>query len=590
MRMLSIILLMGLIPLLVTYFLLSGHISNLIVENYATNMQSGMNDTALLIEQVLDGYRNLPQNIYNNSTYLEMLRHGTTYKNNAEFNSLKTTISVLFTNEQTISAVRFYMPRQSQVLGMNRKTWTMLTNGYLTSDDVDSYEEGGRMFRLRPLQDIESFDSSRPAFTGIQYIPDFPWNDLLAVFAMDITGKKLDDLLMTGSMFEHENLCLLTGAGELLYRRGMDQLTGEFFGQLLDNLDFDSTYVNRFKLGGETYLAFTMPLSKYDLHVLRFVPLSDLTRRTTGILRRTMFIALLLLFLVLLLGISLSNRALRPLRTLSAHMQRMETGHLGETMEEAGLDREFMLLAHRFNQMSNEIERLIRETYQLQLSQRTAELNALQSQINPHFIFNTLQSVHYFALEHNAYEINLIVDSLSDILRYSLRGSSDTVTLREELSIVEKYLHIQQVRFIDRLAVRVEAQPQALDVVLPRMSLQPLVENSVIHGMKENDRACTVSISARMTENGCCLDIEDDGMGIAPERLEEIRRSLDLNDPDLFGKKSIGVRNCWLRLKYMYGEALTFQIDSAWHEGTRIHIEIAGAPRLPGEEGPACDA
>lgn len=573
-RLILIILFMGLFPLFISIFMLYKPISYTIVDDYAKSMESGMNDTTLLIEQALSDYKGLSQSIYSNSSYLNVLRHGTSYKNNAEYNNIRATLSLLIVNDPTISELRFYMPKQSEMLSINRRNWTVQGSIFSESEELLDYDAKEPLFKLIPLQNIETFDSRQPIFSTVQYIQNFPWSDLLAVMAMEVDGTRLDDLLKSRIMFDHENLCLLSQDQELLYRRGTTALSSDFFSRLINSLDFQQSGVVRIMLDGEPYLTCLQKLSKYNLYALRFVPQKDLTQRATGILQRTMILYLLLLLLVLLWGLSLSRRALKPIGTLSAYMQRVENGHFGESMDEKNMYDEFRLLVHRFNLMSDEIERLIRETYQLKLSQRTTELKALQSQINPHFIFNTLQNIHYLALQHNAYEINLIVDALSDILHYSLRGDSDIVPLREEISIVKKYLGIQQVRFIDRLVVHIDAQSETLDLPLPKMTLQPLLENSVIHGMRDSDKICRVSLSAARDRNAYLLDIQDDGAGMSQERLNEIRDSLESDGIDLLDGTNIGLRNCWLRLKNLYPQGLTFEITSAPGQGTRIHITI----------------
>nr|WP_238358032.1 sensor histidine kinase [Cohnella zeiphila] len=235
--------------------------------------------------------------------------------------------------------------------------------------------------------------------------------------------------------------------------------------------------------------------------------------------------------------------------------------------------------------MLDEIERLTQsllETnaalYGTEIEKRKSELAFLRSQINPHFLYNTLESITGMAVVKGQAEIKTMTRSLSTIFRYSIKGA-DRVPLREEIRIVESYVSIQRIRFEDRFEVRYEVSEEAASFPVPRMILQPLVENAVYHGFEPTIRPGALTIGADVDEAGTLIvRVEDDGVGMPPDRLEAIRARLAEPLADLLDtgeKKSIGLVNVGNRIRMMYGDASGLRIESVPGEGTRVVLTIS---------------
>jgi two-component system LytT family sensor kinase len=190
-----------------------------------------------------------------------------------------------------------------------------------------------------------------------------------------------------------------------------------------------------------------------------------------------------------------------------------------------------------------------------------ARLRALTYQINPHFLFNTLNSVSAL-IRSNPPEARLVVSKLSNILRRLLRKTAHLTSLREELAFIDDYLAIEMVRFREKLRFEKEIAPETLDFQVPWMLLQPLVENSIKHGLGPKLEGGTIRIRSRMADQRLQLTIEDDGVGIPESSLQ-----------DLLGQ-GIGVSNVNERLKVIFGESYRMDVDSKPGEGTRFEIEI----------------
>jgi len=206
-----------------------------------------------------------------------------------------------------------------------------------------------------------------------------------------------------------------------------------------------------------------------------------------------------------------------------------------------------------------------------QRSLMEARLDALTRQINPHFLFNTLNTVSSL-IRTDPHQARVVIYRMSNILRRLLRRHDNFTALRDELGFIEDYLSIEVVRFGDKLRFHKDVEPEALDMQVPSMLLQPLVENSVRHGLSSKVEGGTVTLRARCVDGRLHLAVEDDGVGIAPARLAHL-----LED-------GIGVSNVNERLKVLFGAAFALHIDSRPGEGTRVTIEL---PELHAAAPPA---
>ncbi|HEY8479280.1 MAG TPA: histidine kinase [Spirillospora sp.] len=223
------------------------------------------------------------------------------------------------------------------------------------------------------------------------------------------------------------------------------------------------------------------------------------------------------------------------------------------------------------------------DTLRLRLAE--AELKALRAQISPHFVYNSLTTIASFVRTDPERARELLLD-FADFARYSFRNPRDFTTLADELRSVDRYLGLERARFGDRLQCRVEVAPEVLPVALPFLALQPLVENAVRHGMAGTDRACHISITARDSGAEAAISIEDDGVGMDPERLQEIL-SAPVGRPGPTGWGSvpprachdgagpgIGLANVDERMRQFYGDEYGLTVETALGAGTKVNLRV----------------
>jgi two-component system sensor histidine kinase YesM len=246
---------------------------------------------------------------------------------------------------------------------------------------------------------------------------------------------------------------------------------------------------------------------------------------------------------------------------------------------------EISIMATELNSMLDEIDHLTQrlletnaELYGIELEKKKSELAFLRSQINPHFLYNTLEAITGIAVVEGQSKIKTMTRSLSNIFRYSIKGG-DVVPLREEVRIIESYVQIQQIRFADRFSVHYAISEEALAFAIPKMILQPLVENAIYHGFEPTLKAGELWIKGSIDGQGkLFLTVEDNGTGMEPNRLEELRNRMSASSsamPEAEDGGSIGLVNVNNRIKLMFGPEYGVSMDSVLGSGTQIRLTIA---------------
>ena len=279
--------------------------------------------------------------------------------------------------------------------------------------------------------------------------------------------------------------------------------------------------------------------------------------------------ALLLVPIMVLIGIYLNRRIVKPLTLLSAASRRIEEGKLGATVPLNGGD-ELGRLGRSFSQMSLRLKELIDKTYKEEIELKNAQILALQSRINPHFINNALEDINWQARMEGSESISSMVTSLSVLLNATMaRQDRRLVTLREEMEVAEAYIYFIQERFGTDLTVNREIEEKALDGILPLLTIQPLLENAVEHGIAPAGGGV---ITIRCSLNDACMHVEiiNTGRETGKEDRERIEAALNGQPTG----KHLGLANIVNRLRLIYGESVTIRVDTDTPGQTTVSIVI----------------
>ena len=294
---------------------------------------------------------------------------------------------------------------------------------------------------------------------------------------------------------------------------------------------------------------------------------------TKEIPQRALMGFLLLTLLAFLLTFTNNRIHSERLREIVETTKKIGQGQFNCILDEASRD-ELGQIAAAVNQMNKQINTLIQENYERQLRIKSSEMNLLQEQINPHFLYNALGVVSSMALREGGKKTVQSVRYLADFYRMSLSRGRQTITVEEEVALLRSYMNIQLIRFSDTLEINYEIDPAVASWQTIKLILQPLVENAIHHGQQE-EQVLHITVRTGCRDGRLFYEVEDDGAGISPEKLESLRTELATS------RDGFGLKNVDIRIKLNYGEDYGVQISSVLGQGTKVHVEIPGVASVP---------
>lgn len=278
------------------------------------------------------------------------------------------------------------------------------------------------------------------------------------------------------------------------------------------------------------------------------------------------------LVLVVIVSFKFSRTLTNPIFKLKRLMKQAESGDLTVRFNFQHND-EIGELGQSFNHMIARIDQLIQMVYVEQENKRTAEMKSLQEQIKPHFLYNTLDTISWMARDYDAEDIVRLVDALTNMFRIGLSHGKDIITVKEEITHVSNYLYIQKIRYKDKLNYVIHVDESLYAVEVPKLILQPLVENAIYHGVKAKRGGGTITITGVPEGENLVFTVQDDGAGMLQEKVEELNRRMSERSV-LDEKKSFGLFYIRERIQLCYGKGYGVHVESTLGEGTRVTITL----------------
>ncbi|MFD2328027.1 sensor histidine kinase [Cohnella sp. GCM10020058] len=423
---------------------------------------------------------------------------------------------------------------------------------YPTHEEIYYADAGRRVITVgRNLIDTSGTDLSVPKVVGTLFF--------------DVDAAVMSDLFRELNLGPKDELDVLDGEGYVYYsnRRDAGERLKDGFAPKEGMLMFsqDIPFLN-----GKVVIR----LSKRDLY-------ERLTSTRAAVLTAIGICAAVLIGM----GIWFSRRLSDPIRSVIRQMIKVESGNLDIAPLQGGLD-EVGRLSHGLNRMVDRLRTFIDEAYVAEIKQKQTELNALKSQIRPHYLYNTLEVIRMNAVASDAAEVGDMIRSLSRQLQYVIDYGEDSVSIRRELDHLRNYFDIIKIRYESRIELSCDIAPDVdLEWPIPKLSLQPIVENAVQHGLLPNGGKGTVRVTIEAEEDRLVVIVYDDGVGIEPSVLADLLARLNEPEP---ASRSIGLKNVQDRIRAMYGANYGISISSRPGIGTSVQMIF---PMGEGGEGRA---
>ena len=392
---------------------------------------------------------------------------------------------------------------------------------------------------------------------------------VLGVLLADLRYDVIDKILAGVDLGSRGYLFLLDDRGEILWHPQQQLINaGLKEERVADVLASGGDPVTVSGTGGErTYFSARSAATGWT--AVGVADPNELLQSSSTVYRQFVIISIIAVFLAFLLSVLISRAITNPLRRLTATMQRVEQGDFS-VRSSVRSENEVGRLSENFNHMLSTIQDLMHQQIRIEEQKRQSEWNLLQAQIKPHFIYNTLDSIIWMSHAGQNEKVVEMTSALAHLLRNSIGSGKDIISLGEEISHIESYLTIQKMRYQEKLRFELDIDPATRPFQLPRLVLQPLVENAIYHGIKPKETGGTVRVTAILDEEQLIITIEDDGVGMTAFQLAHI---LDQKEEDGSSSK-IGVFNVHERLRHYFGDMFRLKFFSEEGKGTTAMLVL----------------
>ncbi|GIP18279.1 hypothetical protein J40TS1_39210 [Paenibacillus montaniterrae] len=327
------------------------------------------------------------------------------------------------------------------------------------------------------------------------------------------------------------------------------------------------------------YLMVSHPFAYGDWSLVSLVPQKTAVGNIQKVMGNTLFILLFFFLLFLILLVLLVSLLTKPLKSLNKVIKQVKLGNLNVRSGVKGRG-DIEQLGHSLDTMMDTIEQMIEQIKAVEKSKRKAELEMLQAQINPHFLFNTLNSLRLNISMNGDQASSKVIQSLTLLLRMTFNRKNELVPLKMEIEVIRHYLRLMNFKSNSSIELAEDLEPSTLDFEVPCFFLQPLIENSILHGFDE--KSGTITITSKMEGDGVRISVADNGKGLTPDQLQQLQAELQLTDSFEAENRNqssftgIGIGNVYQRMHLIYGYKFQMNIENLSSGGTQITFYIPG--------------
>ncbi|OPJ63377.1 sensor histidine kinase [Clostridium oryzae] len=478
-----------------------------------------------------------------------------------------------FKNSQDIYRVSIYVP--NWFIYSNQNLYFENYNSLIGSEVYKKLMNSNEKVTWTPPEKIKSNSDYSQREEVISLLRKIRNRDkigeYIGVVKISIMKKNIDDIINKANITRNGVVYIQDSNGNIICCSNVDILNKYSLRANIEkklanrevNWDSIKIHSKRFAVDAKT-------IDNTDWTIVTAIPYSEILSEGNKLGKLMIFLVLIIGGIAYYISYKISGFTLKRLSLLTKSMKKIQNGNLDVKIKSRNHD-EIGELMNSFNYMVKRVNMLVEEQYKNGKEIKNAELKALQAQINPHFLYNTLDLINWEAIDNNVPKIADIAQKLAKFYKLSLNKGQDIVTIEDEINHVATYVQIQNLRFDNRIDFSVDIAEELYEYKVLKIILQPIVENSIIHGIMEDNRkgAGTIHLSVRKDENNIVFRIKDNGIGMTKEKIDKL-----LSDSNEYKGSGYGIKNINNRIKLCYGQEYGLQYESTLGEGVLVRITI----------------
>jgi two-component system, sensor histidine kinase YesM len=563
--------------IIVTYFHTKESLKNQVVQENSNLLYQGR----VNLEGYLNELNGLTLSLYNNPGFINFLKNSTKENNYLTIGIIRNVIQTILYAEDNIERVNITIAEDDRIVSASKRSAVVFTKDLMAKNQeyyIKAIESPNNMY-IEPLRTLyENTAKPRKIFSLHRTLTDIPTDKVLAFVSLEISSDKIYKLSQNLYNQESEEFYIISSEGKLIYSSNHDtpdkQEDQQWINTLIDAKKESGTMEWKEGSFNGVMIYDQLPETSGGWYLVKRIPYSSLYESAFNVTKINIMFGVIGLVLVILATLFVSFKITSPIRVLLQYIQQVEKGNMKVELEPLGND-EIGVLGFRFKNMIEKIDDLINREYKLELENKTNQLKVLQSQINPHFLYNALQSIGTIALKNKVPQIYTLVTHLSKIMRYGMNMEENMVPLLKEINYIKAYLLLQKERFGDQLEYSIQAEEEVLNVHVPKMILQPIIENYFKHGFESRDRVGKIEINCKKEGDFLTVHILDNGTGVSEARLKEIDTFLNEENSNKDRPDSnIGLKNVHSRLRLNYDHLATLELSNQENGGFLIFIRL----------------
>jgi two-component system sensor histidine kinase YesM len=572
----------SIIPILVLQYVSYHRLSRNFEDNVNRLSQVNVNQTKNNLEIILAAYEDLLYQLYTNDELVSLLAD---IDANTEFfavnmNHVRTTLRAMCYAKEAIESITVITNGgniiiHDKITGTNVSSWL----GKEGLDPQEVFERGMSDYNTKIIPTHYVYDGAKPyyLFHLMHRIIDYKHITRDIGIVVLTLNEELLQNICNAEMVSGSLGFIVDDSGRIISYPGKDKI-GTFLPEYdgrEENFDQSLHQMLRgepgFSNAGD-YVFMYAPDSQRQWRVVAVIDQSPFYDERARQLWIVLFTGLAFLILTGISAGLITSLLSRSMNKVTTAMKQAEGGDLSVLVEEKNIfSLEIMTIVRAFNAMMERIAHLVAEIKIVSKRQRDAEIKAMEAQINPHFLYNMLDSISWMAIEKDQFEISRMITSLAKILRYSISRSNTVVSLGEEVNWLKQYLYLQQIRYKNNFECHIDVDESLLEYPTHKLLFQPFIENSINHGFKGREGKNFLQISI-WKEEDVFIRIRDNGRGMDTELLEKIKNTA------VVGEEHMGMANAMGRINMYYGKNAELRVESAAGKGTTVTIRLKARP------------